>query len=252
MMAFCKDKIQLILLFSAVIAILSLSSVDAFAQRKNISGQEMGLLTYYKLTGLDPDFKSWVTSNPVYKDMAKTNKNLARIFMEEEILRLQWGLGTIDPLDTFMNIETVILGKVVSKNDRKFLAIAFPDQKRSGDPYFPYNIAKIWVAVIMKDIKAYTFLELPDKSLKILENYAPDVDRAFPLQLRFTYRGVSAEKKPIKLDGLKQHIMLGEIAHWEVFIPETSANPAQILWEHLEPWYLTEEEDELINMLKGE
>lgn len=247
-----RKEIQYLLLILLVITACSALPQTAHAQRKNISAREMGILTFYKLSGMKPDFYEWINQNPAYVNMSKTDKLEANIFREEEVLRLQWGLGTLNPETNFMHISTEIIGTLLHSKGKDYLGVTFTGKRERGEPYFPYSIGKLSVAVIMKDIKNFMVLELSPDSLAKIKGYMPANTKYAKLNLRITYRGISAETTPIKLDGVNQYTMLGEIAHWEVFLPQSGNSELVSIWEYMEPWYRTEEEDDLIRMLEGE
>lgn len=252
MMHSFRKETQYFLLILAIIAVSLAFPSTAYAQRKSISAQEMGLLTFYKLSGLKPDFGAWIKDNPLYKETSKTNKGLAEMFWEEEVLRLQWGLGVIEPDKNFMHIQTEAIGTLIHSKGKDYLGITFLGKRGKGEPYFPYSIGSVWVAVIMKDIKKYMLVDLDTETLAKIKQHLPANITKAKLDLKITYRGISAETQPMKLDGVNQHIMLGEIASWKIFLPQPDNTKPVLIWEHIEPWYRTEEEDELIKMLNGE
>ena len=60
-------------------------TLPAHAQRKNISGMEKGVLAFYKISGLKPNFDKWakISLNP-----KQHNMNIPDDLIEQEKLRL--------------------------------------------------------------------------------------------------------------------------------------------------------------------
>lgn len=237
---------KLIFLCLLIIAL----SAPAFAQRKNISDQEQGVLTFYRLSGIDPDFENWIDLNADYQSMKTIDPVIAEDYRYEELLRLQYAFGTIDLDNNYLDIQTDVLGSLVTQDNKNYLILRFSD-KTSNEPYFPYNAANIWVAVIIKDISKFMNIPLSEEEMMRIQNYFPKNTEGSHLKLEITYRAISSQDKPVLIDGIEQFIMLGEIAQWTLRPANFNQSHNDILWEFIAPDYRTEGENDLINMLQG-
>ncbi|TVQ85912.1 MAG: hypothetical protein EA357_00005 [Micavibrio sp.] len=243
-----NKKIQFLCFLCVAIICISSASSNALAQRKTFTGQESGVLTFYKLSGLTPNFESWILASEKYASLWPENK---KQYFDEEMLRYQWLIGTLNPSHNFLTIHTEVDAKVLRDGEKSAIAIDFPGRVSSAGLYFPYNIHDIWVAVILENIKQYMLMPISSIEYNRIRGYLPASEDEHKLQLRITYRGISAQTKPMKIDNLEQYIMLGEIAHWSLELPDFHQSQDKTLWEYVAPWYRTEHEHALIQMLEG-
>ncbi len=223
-------------------------TLPAHAQRKNISGMEKGVLAFYKISGLKPNFDKWakISLNP-----KQHNMNIPDDLIEQEKLRLQYGLGTYNPDREILEIQTTILSEVITQNNKKYLASHFPGKSALAAPYFPYQAGYTMVAVVMNDLEKYMLLKLDDTLYQKIKLLMPETGQESELHLDLHFRPVDADQEPIQLDGYDQHIMLAEIAHIAFHKPALAGQRESVLlWEYYAPWYLSRDEQTLLNILE--
>jgi hypothetical protein len=241
-------KMRVLCFCSVFILCISAIADVSHAQRKTFTGQESGVLTFYKLSGLTPDFKSWIEATEKFSYVEPREQ---RQYMDEELLRLQWIIGTINPPHHYLNIQTEVEARILKEGHQSAIAINFPGRISTAGVYFPYNVHDIWVAVILQNIEEFMLMPISPADYNRIRGYLPANEPVHKLSLNIVYRGVNAQDTPIKLDNLEQYIMLGEIAHWSLELPAFHQSKDKMLWEYIAPWYRTEQEHDLIQMLQG-
>ncbi|MFN3700764.1 MAG: hypothetical protein ACK4VI_04485 [Alphaproteobacteria bacterium] len=239
---------RILCFFSAIILCVAAVSNDCHAQRKTYTGQESGILAFYKLSGLVPDFESWIVESDKYKRLEPADQNQ---YLDEEMLRYQWLIGTLDPPHHYITIQTEVDAQILWEGEQGAITIDFPGRVSTAGLYFPYNIHDIWVAVIIENIESFMVMPISFMDFNRIRGYLPASETNHKLQLNVVYRGISAQDTPINLDNIQQYIMLGEIAHWSLELPTFHQSHDKILWEYIAPWYRSEHEHDLIQMLEG-
>lgn len=223
-------------------------AADSYAQRKNITSQEKGVLAFYRITGLKPNITQWITTSKDYKAMPQ---NLAADYLEQEKLRLQWGLGTFNPQEDYLEVNTKILTSIIEKDGKSYLASHFPDRSALNPPYFPHNIADIWVALVVKDLKDFMVLELDEEQQERIGGYLTKDKKEHELNIKIVSRVISADKDPLLIDGVQQFMMLGEVAYISFSFPDFHQSQDKLLWEHYEEWYMDESKQDLMKILES-
>lgn len=227
---------------------LCMSYTHSWAQNKQISWNEHGVLGFYKVTGMKPDFKSMITATPEFKAMPQ---DVAQQYLNEELLRLQWGLGTFSPEDTYLKINTKVKTSIIETDGKFYIASNFPGKSALNPPYFPYNLYDVWVALMLRDIKDYMLIEIDAEQKQRIEGFLPASEEKHDVLLKITYRISSGDPKPIMLDGMEQYMMLGDIAQFTMTMPVFHQSQNQILWEYTADWYLDSNEQDLLKILEG-
>lgn len=236
-------------------AILILTCVTSFshtnqalAQKKTISWNEQGVLAYYKITGRKNDFEQKIKATDTFEQMPN---EAAQQYLSEELLRLQWGLGTFNPEKDFLTIKTTILTSIIENEGKFYLASNFPGRSALDPPYFPYNMFDIWVALMLRDIDKYMLIEISQEQKDRIAGYLPSDKDQHEVALNITYRVSSGDPEPIIIDGVEQHMMLGDIAKLEIILPVFHQSQDQVLWGYTADWYLSSDEQDLLKILEG-
>lgn len=239
-------RLRVVLLLLCVISFSHIN--QALAQNKTISWNEKGVLAFYKITGKKHDFEAKIKNSKDYKRMSN---DAAQQYLEEELLRLQWGLGTFDPNNDFLKLNTTILSSVIENDGKYYLASNFPGRSALDPPYFPYNMFDMWVALMLRNIEDYMLIEISEDEKNRIRGYLPATQDKHEVALNITYRVSSGDPKPIVLDGVEQYMMLGDIAEIEFYLPVFHQSRDLTLWEHTEDWYLSSDEQDLLKILEG-
>lgn len=242
-------KHKTIFLLAGLLLCLVFNAAPAHAQKKHLSSQEKGLIAFYKLSNLTPDFGLWIDRNAFFKSLPQPEQEA---HIAEEKLRLQWGLGTYDPNKDLLSIETKVLGTYIEQNGKAYIAARFEINRPIDDIQFPYNVNDIWVSAILKDLEHYMTMEISeDKRALVKQQFGAD-GAEIPLTLNARYKAVSALEKPVVLDNVEQYIMMGEIAYWGISIDDKNNGGKNLkLWEYYAPWYMDEDEIHLMELLES-
>ena len=235
--------------FALGLLLYTVTFTPAYAQNKKITSQELGVLAFYKITGLSAPIDHWIKNSQIYKSMPAAT---AKQYYEEEKLRLQWGLGTFNPNEDYLSIRTKINTTLIEKGDEGFMVSNFPERSALDPPFFPHNIENIWVALILKDIKKFMTVEVGNQIKERLAAYLTPEQPSYILDLDIVVRVLSGDRKKIKIDGIEQYSMLGDIAHISFNFPEFHQSKDKLLWEYHAPWYMDQNEIDLLKILDGQ
>lgn len=223
------------------------------AQNKTISWNEQGVLAYYKITGRKNDFEKKIKASDQFAELNKSKATAAAAqqYLEEELLRLQWGLGTFNPEKDFLKIKTKLQSSILKDGDKYYIASNFPGRSAINPPYFPYNMLGVNVALMLHNIEKYMLIEISEEQKNRIAGYLPDTQDKHEIQLNIVYRVISGDKEPIMLDSIEQQMMLGDIAKFELILPVFHQSQDLTLWEYTADWYLSSDEQDLLKILEG-
>ncbi|MFP4314490.1 MAG: hypothetical protein ACLFR0_09235, partial [Alphaproteobacteria bacterium] len=108
-----------------------------------------------------------------------------------------------------------------------------------------------WVALMLEDITDYMLIPLEKEDQERISGLLGQGNADHEIALEIKYRVKSGDPKPIELDGLKQHMMLGEIAQLKMVLADFHQSRDTILWEYIAPWYLDADEQDLLKILES-
>lgn len=224
-------------------------SVPASAQYDpEITQSEKAIFAYFKLTQGTPFFDPWIKGSSVYK---KTPPARQEGFYEEELMRLKWGFGTFDEKEQFLEISADTYMQLNKTKDGPVLSFKFINSGSEEIPYFPYPYGDEWVALVINDLAYFTSVPLGPKQLETVATYF-EPGKIYKGAVRMRIRPVSADATaPLLVDNGNFWLMMGDTAYFEfLYAPPESAQKLNI-WSYTAPWYLSENEELLIDMLEN-
>jgi hypothetical protein len=239
------SKYKSLLLITSLMLMLYPISVQA--QKKTYSNSERTVLAFFKASKHDPDFEYLAENLARYRGLDEEAKQQ---FKDEEKIRLEWIFAHVQPDKDMLDIKTTMSGGLIAENGQNFLMLDIPGGKTEDPPFFPFNIANVWVAVLLDDIDRFLKIPLSENEYKKLHALMPSQDKTYNLKTSIAYRILRAEpQEPINMGKRKYWLMLGEVGHWSVSLADTAPDQTKILWDYYAPWYLNADEVDLIKML---
>lgn len=228
----------------------SVYALNAHAQKTYVSEEEKAVFAYFKLTNGIPDYEAWIPDTTAFQ---KTPEEKRKEFFEQELLRLKWGFGTYDVETGFIRIKTKVYLQVNNDKDGPVLSFAFPGSKGMKIPYFPFPYGKEWIAFIINDLSDFLIVPLSNDQYAHITRHLAD-GKPYMGTMVLSVRAVSADyKKPMKIDGVQQWLMLGETGYIE-FTHRAESQEGQEeeieLWSWMADWYLTDTEKLLMPILE--
>ena len=221
---------------------LAVFSAPAMAQLK-VSEEEKAVFAFFKLADHIPDYKSWVNTMPSYTQAEPDMKE--DIYHLEET-RLKWGFGTYDETEDFLKIQTEAELILNQDGEKTMLHFRFPGSAGEEYPYFPYPYAEAWIALVISDLAHFASLPLSAEHAENIKKKLGGQTHT-PVKMKMRVRPLEADiNEPLQMDGSYFWIMSGDIAFLEFEGKETQ----QKLFEYTAPWYLTQAEADLLNLLQ--
>lgn len=241
------------LLLSA--ALLLCHAVPAGAQNAIMAGytetEKVGF-AFYRMINRDPPFEDWIVNRPDYQ---AAMPQIRMDIMDQQRDRLRQGYANFFPERDMIAIEVPLIYSA-SKNpdydkdpaaEAKGLVqrvqIRFPEVK--GQPYFPFQIGKLWVGLIPQDIESIFRQDMTAAEFKHFCGAISDCtnfqNRKIPTMI--VMRPVKADAKTPMMDGdLPIWLMLSDVGSIYINDNKTTA------WSYTAPWYSTRQTQELMTL----
>jgi len=230
--------------------ILAGAAAAAAQTPAHFTEQEKAVLSYYKLSGVKhPDFAPYVLETGRYK---KTPEKERKKVFEQEMHRMQWGMESFDPGANFLNIKTAVEVKLAPpQGGKSVLSFQFPNEGSDYIPYFPYQLGREWIALLVEDLPAFSRMELTPAQFAFIERHIPADGQPYPALLRMEVRPVAADNgSPFELGGYKQWLMMGDIASLKFNLEQRHNGEEITLWEYGAEWHSASANKELLPLLE--
>lgn len=221
---------------------LAAFSAPAMAQLK-VSEEEKAVFAFFKLADHVPNYESWVNTMPSY---LQADPDMKEDIYHLEKTRLKWGFGTYDETEDFLQIQTEAELFLTETGEQTTLHFRFPGSAGEEYHYFPYHYADAWIALVISDLARFASLPLTAEHTENIKKKLNGQTRT-AVKMKMRVRPLEADiNEPLQMDNAYFWIMSGDIAYLEFESKETQ----QKLFEYTAPWYLTQAEADLLNLLQ--
>lgn len=239
-----KFPLILIILFSGA----ALVSAPAFATLK-ITGQEKAVFAFFKLANSTPNYTKWIKRTP---EFLKLDKDAQPYYFKEEDVRLKWGFGTYNVKKDFLKIQTNVLVRYEGEKGQKTLKINLPDFPDAASPFFPYPYGQDWIALIVSDLDKFTTIPIDQDHEEEIKKYiSSNPEKTHRAILRMRLRPLSADSRaPLELNNASHWLLLSDTAYVSLEYYDEETSKPVVLWDYTAPWYLSETERNLLEILK--
>jgi hypothetical protein len=234
---------------------LSFPAGAALEEGKYSDTEKVGF-AFSKLGNTRPGFESWIEHSPAYLAAKPVEK---MTLMKEGTARLQEGFYSYNPAEDFIHVEADILIQRPADRPgkRDAPAPASPDDAEKkvirisfgkGDSYFPFQVGKLWIAVIPKDIEAFESIALtPDEYQIFAQGMGTTVRRHSEMTgiIDILLRPVSADaKSPVVVGKEPYWPMLAEIVNVTIW----NNSKDRIAWSYDANGYVSQGKKDLMNL----
>ena len=219
-------------------------SIPAWAQLR-VSEEEKAVFAFFQLGERVPNYDEWIFSLEDYKTAPE---DLQEDLYHMHDTRLKWGFGTYNHKEDFLKITTKSELFVTEKDSKYMLHFRFPGSEGEEYPYFPYQYREDWIALVVNDLGRFTSIPITQQQYEGLKPFLKD-QQTIKTKMRMRVRPLNADfEKPLLIDDNYFWVMTGDIAYLG-FETENTQTP-QTLYNYTAPWYLTDTEAELLELLQ--
>lgn len=252
-----KRKAFLLRCFGVLVVCLAIACpvpAQALLDDKKYSESEKVGFAFYHLGKIKPEFSSWVRGSDAYK---KANESEKSQIMQKEEYRLTQGYYSYTLAEDYILVRTPVeyrfkdMGDQYTGSDQwsgKVLEIVIPGL--SG-PYFPFQLANTWVAVIAKDYEYPIRLPLSQADLqqfaKKFGEKAIKGTRPLIGEVDIYLRPVSVNAAtPVTIEGRKMWLMLAEVGSMVVW----QADRGAVAWQFNLAWFRNRGDKDILDLYR--
>ena len=238
------------ILVAAVFIAGLFSSLSAHAEyRPDITDREKAVFAFFKVTRGTPFFDSWIRTSDTYLSAPKSHQEEV---YEAEAMRLKWGFGTYDEKTDFLKISTRVFLQLQTGADGASLNFKFPGSESEEIPIFPYPYGADWITLAIDDLYNFTSVPLGPKQYELVASQL-EPGKIYKGSLKMRIRPLTGDAAtPLLVDGVNNWLMMGDTAYIEFLYTPSGAKDSVVLWSYTAPWYLTDSEEVLLNLLEGQ
>ena len=215
---------------------VNFAHADSYADHK-ITSEEQAVFAFFRAANVPPDFESWISSKLEYKVLPEQKKEN---FMIKEMLRLGRGYGMYDINTDLIEIEVNVIARYFEAEDDKPARITyrFRNVNEETTPTFNYRFADGVISMIIARLDYFSDIELNDDKNQAVREKIPYEDDEFDVTLQIHARVARADYEvPLMTNGIKQWIMLSEIAYIKCEVDSHFTQQSYILWDYVAPWH---------------
>lgn len=225
----------------------------ALLDRGKFSETEKAGFAFHFLSGIKPDFESWVKKTDRYKDARTVEKQQ---ILNDDTYRLQEGYHKYHPDEDLLHIEAPAQVRFRDYNGRPLYNDAGEQRTRHviitipgiNSGAIPFEVDKLWVAVVAKDYDFFINLYLTEKEY---QKFINDLDRKTVYHYNFSVvvdiflRPVDVDMRaPVLIDDQEMWLMLAEIGSFIIW----QRNHKKIIWEASAPWFVSDTSRDLLDL----
>lgn len=196
-------------------------------------------IAFYRFVDAQPDFRRWIEASEVFQSTEAVNR---AVIYQTEKRRLVGKFREIAPRTQLFTIEVPVvvkITKVLEATNKPYLLEFLP--RIDEVSYFPYSIADIWFAVIIRDLDTFLSQRIEEwEYVRLIRAWPQLGSRTEKMNLRAHVKITDADARaPVLLDGQHQWLMMTELASMSLWRAD------DFVWEYQAPWYETPTETEL-------
>ena len=223
-------------IFLTIFVIAGPAYSDEYFSTK-ITPEEQAVFAFFRASGEAPDYEFWIKSKNEYQTLPEKKKE---DYLVKEIMRLGHGYGMYD-LDTdLIEIKVNTLSKYHKAEDGKdaYITYRFLNIAEGITPTFNYKLGTGYISMIIDRLDFFSNVELTPEKDEVIRGKIPYEDDEFDTVLEIHVRISNADySNVIEEDGIKQWIMMGEIAYIKCEVDSYYTQQTYILWDYVAPWH---------------
>lgn len=202
-----------------------------------ISPEEQAVFGFFRAAGDAPDYEFWITSKLEYQQLAE---NKQEDYLVKEMMRLGHGYGMYDLNTDLIEITLNVLADYVPATEDEPPKITYKiyNLDENTTPSFNYRFGDGYISMVIERLDFFKEIELDEARDKALRDKIPYEDDVFDATLEIHVRPKTADyEEMIMKDGIKQWIMVSEIAYIKCEVDSLYTRQSYILWDYVAPWH---------------
>lgn len=223
-------------------------SMKAFDQTEKVG------FAFYSLTKLEPPFSDWIDLDPEYMDAQPK----VRLYMKPaKLQRLQAGYQSFSHARDFLTVRLGVTIRLLEENPKADVPAAELGQTKAieinfgGNDemlYFPYQVGKIWVALVPGEMQRVTTYGItPAQYQKLLSTFGPNVRKGQSVTLELRMLTSRADSKnPLVVGDMPLFLLMSDLG--AVNVLDDRKKP---VWSYYAGWYDSDGRNELLNLHDG-
>ncbi|MBI4031663.1 MAG: hypothetical protein HY370_08285 [Proteobacteria bacterium] len=225
----------------------------ALLDRKNFSETEKVAFAFHYLSNIEPEFERWVKKTDRYKNARTAEKQQ---ILNDDLYRLQNGYHKYHPDEDLIHIEAPAqirfrdysgraLYNDAGEKRTKHVVITIPGINSGA---IPFELDKLWVAVVAKDYDFFVNLYLTEKEYQKFINdlgYKAVYYSHLAAVIDIFLRPVDVDMRaPVLVDDQEMWLMLAEIGSFTIWQREHK----KMAWEISASWFVSDTSRDLLNL----
>ncbi len=183
-------------------------------------------MTFYKLTGAEPDFEELAKISTQY-ERAKEEDKAEILRKRTEQLRQKYQNTPLQ--NTIITLTGLVKVRAGKKYNQDGLFIDFSASER---PYFPFEFKEMNIALVLDGIENFLFIPMEKLEAQYIEHQTEGTQDAI---LFLEIKPWAADAEHIEtMDGYPYFLMLGSIARFVLYTEQEER-----MWYYKADWYTT-------------
>lgn len=239
-----------------VLILLCSGTAWAFLEKDAYTETEKVGFAFYNLSGVPPDFISWVAGSDQYNAAMPADR--ARM-LRDQTARLESGFHEYRPDEDLIVLKTRVHVEAAdfSSDDplykqNKIVKKAVLTVPGMPESYIPFQVGDLWVALVPENYTNFTNLFLTREQFDKLCQSAGFRNGKFETirfdgEIELILRPVKVDtRRPMEIEGQEMWLMGVQIANMAVW----NKSRDQIIWDYTAPWYMTHQSKQIIDLYK--
>jgi len=225
----------------------------ALLERGKFSETEKVGFAFHYFSHIKPDFESWVKKTDRYKNARTVDKQQ---ILNDDLYRLQNGYYKFHPDEDLIHIQGAAqvrfkdysgpaLYNDAGERRTKHVIITIPGINNGA---IPFEVDKLWVAVVTKDFDFYINLYLSESEY---EQFIQDLGYKavyyshLAAVVDIFLRPVDVDMRaPVQVDNQEMWLMLAEVGSFTVW----QRDHRKLAWQISAPWFVSDMSRDLLNL----
>tara|TARA_R110001592_G_scaffold3525_8_gene19863 strand:- start:27749 stop:28522 length:774 start_codon:yes stop_codon:yes gene_type:complete len=202
-----------------------------------ITPEEQAIFAFFRASGDAPDYDYWIESQRAYQELSESKQE---DYLIKEMMRLGHGYGMYDQNTDLLEIKVNVLSRYVPAQDGKkaHITYRFLNLDKDATPSFNYRFGIGFISMVINRLDFFSDVELTPEKDRAIREKVPYEDDEFDATLQIRVRVSEADyDSVVENDGVKQWIMMGDIAYIKCEVDSYYTHQSYILWDYVAPWY---------------
>lgn len=221
----------------------------------DIADEETPVFAFFRMAQRYPDFDYWAENSP--KMIYATDEFERADIKLREKTRLKWGFGVYNEHKDMLKVRAPIVIRVGDGNaGAQTLHFEIKNMADQSTPFFPFSYGKEAIALLPMGLSRFNGFVMNEHGRTRVEKHMGD-DPQMDAYLLLRIRPLKADMtKPVVVGNTNFWMLTGDIAYLAFEVDASKDDEAKDkeesvrLLEYTAPWYMSESEKDLIDLLQ--